>query len=137
MENIPTQDEIVERILERRENDILCWELEDFYSYLDYEHVKQFLKKDIKKSDINASILLRDNIIKQIKEYMPFAIEKMEDERGISAERSICHFIGWTWLAGDKDLSNKIADKSKISNDYGRDILKMICKFYNIDNEID
>ena len=62
---------------------------------------------------------------------MEFAKKKAENERGISASRSIAHYIAWLWLANDNDLWNEIDDYY----DYGIPQLKIICNYLNIEYE--
>jgi hypothetical protein len=65
-------------------------------------------------------------------EYMPFAWDKANDMRGLSAGRSVQHFVGWTWLAGDDELSAWCDDNSNYQH-YGKEILVRICEHYGWD----
>lgn len=69
----------------------------------------------------------RESVIKEIVEYLPFARGKADDERGISANRSICHFRAWVWLLGDADFS--AIDWSNYGS-YGRPILDQLEEKY-------
>ena len=82
--------------------------------------VKKYWKAEGRK---HVPKLTRENVIQEIKEYLPFAIGKAEGERGISAERSMFKFTEWLWVLEDDDLLNVI-DKGYI--DYGLAILNII-----------
>lgn len=130
---VPNKDEILKRMKERMKSDVLGFEWHEYVQYLDYEHVKEYLKDDVTKESYETTELKRDDIVKAIKNYMGFAWEKANDCRGISANRSIMHFIAWTWLAGDTDFSLKIEKEfDEEYKNYGKDILIMICEYYNI-----
>lgn len=144
MNETPTQQEIVDRINEKKKNDFMGWETSCYFDYLDYKHLEQFFAEGAKfkdgynKDNYKPEKLTRNKIISIMEDYMPFAIGKAEDERGISASRSIAHFIGWTWLAGDKDFSDKIRKECDENYyNYGKKILEMICDEYNIDKTRD
>ena len=131
---VPNKDEILKRMKERMKSDVLGFEWHEYVQYLDYEHVKEYLKDNVTKEDFETEELKRDVIVNGIKYYMKFAWTKANDGRGISANRSISHFIAWTWLAGDTDFSSKIEKKfDEEYRNYGKDILIMICDYYKID----
>ncbi|GAH45300.1 unnamed protein product [marine sediment metagenome] len=46
MVTMRTQDEIVARIRDRKEHDFLGFEVSEYLDYLDFAHVKEFLKPD-------------------------------------------------------------------------------------------
>lgn len=125
-----TQEEIVERIKERQRHDKLGFEVDMYYGFLGYNYAKEFLKDGVTKEDWDEHIETRE-IHNIMKEYMEFAKKKAENERGISASRSIAHYIAWLWLANDNDLWNEIDDYY----DYGIPQLKTICNYLNIEYE--
>lgn len=124
-----TQFEIVEQIIERSQYDFFGFEWHEYLRALDFEHVKQFLKEDQKEEDWKADLACEANILAQMKEYMPFAWEKANNCRGISALRSIMHYEAWLWMLGEEDLAKKIYDYEY----YGKDELREICFFLGID----
>jgi len=123
-----TQDEIVIRIRDRKEHDFFGFETSEYLDYLDFDHAKEFLKPEATKEkwekDIHGKARPPADMIK---DYMPFAWDKANNCRGISAARSICHMIAWLWLDG-KDWS-ELEDYEY----YGKPQLVRICKEYGID----
>lgn len=43
----------------------------------------------------------REKVLATMLEYMPFAWEKANSQRGLSAARSLMHFWAWGWLIGE------------------------------------
>lgn len=124
-----TQQEIVGRILERSENDVLGFETKEYYDFLDYAHAKPFLKPETTEGDWNRLSIYPSpgNLLVTMLEYMPFAWEKANDCRGISANRSIGHYEAWLWLMDDGFLEqfNTIEYEH-----YGKEKLIAICEKY-------
>lgn len=131
---IPTQEEIRQRFLERKEKDLLGFEVYEYLDYCGFDWVKEnvgFNEKTEFTEEMKADFskpIDRESIINKMKDYMSFAFEKANNHRGISASRSIMHYVAWTWLAGDRDFSNEI---DRDYYDYGKSILREICKFYS------
>lgn len=128
-----TQKEIVVRLKARRSYDMLGFETDEYIPYLDFEHAKEFLKDGVTAEEwepCKASL----KPIERLKDYMPFAWEKANGQRGISANRSIMHMMAWLWLAGESELQEKV--ESEFDNNYhhyGKPILKLICEQLKID----
>lgn len=123
-----TQEEIVKRFHERKANDMLGFEVNEYIPYLDYEHAKPFLKKDVGEEEWKQEKMTP---VEKIKDYMKFAWEKANDCRGISAGRSISHMIAWLWLDGqDKFLEENNTEEYEY---YGKPQLVKICELYKID----
>lgn len=133
---LPTQDEIAARIAERTSSDVFGFECGEYLAYLDFDHAKRFLKPDATREEWGKDLptLSREGILAQMEKYMEFAWDKANNGRGISANRSIKHYIAWTWLAGDSEVSAEIerrfADEYQF---YGKDILVRICEIYGWD----
>src|SRR5690606_39412432 len=70
----------------------------------------------------------RDSLLAEMERYMPFAWEKANNMRGLSANRSMAHYTSWTWLAGD-DLGDLLDYEF-----YGKDHLVRICEHYDWDH---
>jgi len=87
------------------------------------EYVPEFF---IEGHQDKATPLTRENIIAQMQDYIDFAFEKAENQRGISAERSIWKFKQWLWVLED--------DSIPTDNycDYGIEILKCITEKYKL-----
>lgn len=128
-----TQEEIVKRIEERKPGDVFGFEVDEYFIYLDYEHAKPYLVEEAvaKEWDEATPDLTRESIVSRMKDYMPFAVEKANNRRGLSAQRSIMHYLAWIWLAGDDDLLKSILeDYHDRYSSYGKSILEKIRKFY-------
>jgi len=129
-----TQQEILKRvksITENNYNDIFgCW-FGDLAVYLNKDDIKQFCKDGADLSRFPEP--LSDDIIKkEIENYLEFAYEKADDQRGISSERSIIHFTNWLWLLDDFELLSFAQDESNYPY-YGLPILDKIAQKYNIE----
>jgi len=124
-----SQDEIVNRYKTISPKDLFGFESDEYIPYLDYEHAKEYLKEGTTEEDWNASMETRDPHT-VMKDYMGFAWEKANDCRGISASRSIQHYVAWLWLADDNDLWETITSNYE---HYGKPQLIQICNYLNID----
>ena len=126
-----TDQEILDRIevVNLAGRDWLRTERTDLISRLPHEAAKRFLKPEFAAPDEWVqSPRDRESLIAEMAEYMPFAWDKANNGRGISAGRSLSHFSAWIWLAGD-DLGDL--------NDYefyGKDNLARICAHYGWDS---
>ena len=82
--------------------------MEDLTSCLPFEQVKQFFTDEyIERVEKGEKAYIQYDepaIINQMKEYIGFAKEKAEDQRGLSAMRSMIHYYGWAWLIENKDI---------------------------------
>lgn len=134
---LPTQAEIVERFKARQDGDFFGDEVSVYLGFLEFEHAKAFLKPEVtaEEWDKVRAPLTRENVLAKMLDYMEFGWGKANDCRGLSANRTICHYIAWTWLAGDRDFSQKIVDEYRDNyRFYGKDILVMICTQYGWDH---
>lgn len=77
----------------------------------------------------------REYFIQKIKEYMPFAWEKANNKRGLSASRSIMHMKNWCWLLGDLEAL-KIIQETEYEF-YGKSTLEELCRHFGISNQDD
>lgn len=127
-----TQDEIVMRYEGRKEADMLGFEANEYLFMLDLEHVRPYLKEDADESEFVDPVYTREALLERMKDYMSFACEKADNERGISANRSIMHYIAWIWLLGDDDFLDEVErEYDENYHDYGKPILKMITDKYD------
>ncbi len=122
-----TQDEIVTRIRDRKGQDPLGFETSEYLDYLDFAHAKEFLKPEVTPEQWEEVYSKAKTPEDAIKDYMPFAWDKANNCRGISASRSISHMIAWLWL--DKKDWSEIDDYEY----YGKPQLLRICEEYGID----
>ena len=137
MDNVvPTVEEVDKRYDERSADDIIGFETNEYLKYMSFDKVRAIVKKDMTDDELRNILcdVSRDYMLNHMEEYMEFAWEKANGMRGISANRSIEHYVAWTWLAGDDEFS---ADIDRMAWDgycyYGKPILEMICEFYGWD----
>lgn len=134
MNELRTMEEIKQRINKISEFDILGISA-DLIVYLPYEDAKEFLKPEITEKEYEEKYrkkYTKDTIVKEIKDYMLFALGKAENHRGISASRSIEHMCAWLFLLKDDKLLEFAEDDDNYKN-YGCPILKKICDKYGIE----
>ena len=126
-----TQEELVKRYEERKGEDQLGFETDEYFVRLDWEHAKPYLKNEATPDDWGSPVgLERESLLERMKGYMPFAHEKADNERGISAWRSVAHYQAWIWLLGDEEFLAVITREYDGSQDYGKSTLAMICDQY-------
>ncbi len=96
-----SHDEIVEKIRNIK-NDIFAVKIGDLIVCLPYDLAKEFFRDDATEEDFNkANVTAEPKVVaKWIVDYLPFAWEKANDCRGLSALRSLDHFTIWMWLLG-------------------------------------
>lgn len=124
-----TQQEIIERA--KSVNDFLGTQISDLVQFLEFENAKEFLNDEYIQKVISGEEeweVLTDAKAK-ILGYLEFAYNKAENQRGISAGRSMLHFKTWIWL-DDPDFYGKIIDKIDDYTDYGIPALDEISKHY-------
>lgn len=103
----------------------------DIIAYMDYEHAKPFLKEDVDEASF-AEIshdYTQASVIAEMRDYLTFAYEKAEGERGLSAVRSIQHYINWLWLLDDEDAEDLRAELKESFTNYGLPLLDKIKQF--------
>lgn len=129
MSDFPTQNEILTRYNERKKVDIFGFEITKYIDALDFENAKQFLKDDVTEIEWKPICCDYESTLAVMKEYMPFAWEKANNNRGISAWRSLAHCAAWLWLLGEHDLAEEIEDYTH----YGKPQLVKICERFEWD----
>ena len=123
-----TDDEIISRINVVADRDFFGFEVSDLVVRLEYEKAKQFIPTDVIQKDWEVVSREPADVISMMRDYMPFAWEKANDCRGLSAGRSLSHYSAWIWLAGD-DLGDLLEYEF-----YGKDKLVLICNHYGWDS---
>ena len=128
-----TQDEIVKRIDDRKPKDMFGFEWHEYIGYLDLEHAVQYLKDDHGMTTESWSKDQADqgDIRTVMIDYMPFAFEKANNCRGISAGRSISHYVAWLWIEGTAEAES-LSEKIQDYDCYGKPQLEMICEHLGI-----
>lgn len=122
-----TDDEIISRIEQLKETDFFGFQTTDLIVRLPFDKAKPYLKPEVQESEWTPAPRDRASVIAEMLQYMPFAWEKANDCRGLSAGRSMAHYSAWTWLCGDD-----LGDLERYSF-YGKDNLVRICKHYGWD----
>lgn len=125
-----TQQEILERIksLQEDESNLLDFQRQDLVASLDYKNAKPFLKKDSTTTKKEWEKIKLVDFRKKMIDYMDFAWEKANNCRGLSAVRSLEHYISWLWLDGDDELHLTLNEYKH----YGKDHLRKICEYLGL-----
>lgn len=100
-----TQDEIVAKI-KAEENDFFGHKRADWLAHLPFSAAKEFLKPEATEEGWKFDAPTEEKIRASILGYLPFAWDKANGCRGLSASRSIEHFCAWFWLLGDDEFSD-------------------------------
>jgi len=125
-----TQQEILDRIKSRKSEDFLAFEWPNYLKALTFKNAKQFFSCTMLTafSEEAWEHQTEDEIMFKAIHYMPFAWEKANNFRGISAERSISHYIAWMWLLGYEDT-----ERWEEYEYYGKPQLIEICELLGLD----
>jgi len=127
-----SQEEILERIRLRRPQDIPGFEWPEYVEHLTFSNALQFIYEGVAEEDwTDKSVYKREDIIAKMRDYMSFAVGKARNQRGISANRSILHYVAWIWLTGDDEFLSEIQQLyEKEYHAYGLPILEKISQHY-------
>ena len=83
------------------------------------------------KEEYTPEPLTEEAVIKEMQNYIDFALRKANNERGISSNRSVWKYVQWLWLLEDDELFSFARDDSNYPM-YGMPILKKIIEKYNL-----
>ncbi len=122
-----TDQEIIERINSVKEGDWLGTQQSDLIACLSFGAARPYLKDGVTEDEWKPLARDRDSVITRMLDYMPFAWDKANNERGLSAGRSMDHYQSWVWLAGDD-----LGDLTRYQY-YGKENLCRICEKYGWD----
>lgn len=132
-----TQDEIVAKLDDKTRERFMDFTPDVLVPALEWDFAKKYLQEDyvlkVEKgeekfentSDINT-------IVQEFLDYMVFAWGKAENQRGLSASRSINKLSAWLWLLNREDLVNTIEDDD-LYNPYGAPALIEVCNKLGIE----
>jgi hypothetical protein len=115
---VRTREEIRARLAAVRDLDPFGFALSDFGIYLPEEVAKGIADKAEEPPEA-------EEMLKQAREYLPFAFDKAVNHRGLSAMRSVLHLMNWAWLGGRDDLVAFADD----DDDYPRYGVPVLIKF--------
>jgi hypothetical protein len=132
-----TQEEIVNKVLERKREapyGFFDFAVADLIAYLDIERAGPLLLGTDTKSKSRKAWWeeSREHRTPQeaMRVYMPFAWEKANNCRGLSALRTMQHYWAWLWLDGAPDeLVNSTLDYEF----YGKPTLVAVCNYLDLD----
>lgn len=114
--------EIQQRI--RDDDGFFGFGIEVLATYLPLEECREFLKEGVEDWDHKANTT--DVIYNDLAEYMSFAWEKANAERGLSAIRSIEKVKAWLFLLERDDIL--IALEEHDTEPYGKGMLRFVCQ---------
>jgi hypothetical protein len=123
-----TDQEIIDQINVCAKRDWLGFEAADLINCLSFEAAKPLLKEGVTEDQWVVVARDRESILKKMLDYMPFAWEKANNGRGLSAGRTMSHYMAWIFLAGDD-----LGDLTEYQY-YGKDHLVKICNHYGWDS---
>jgi hypothetical protein len=124
-----TEAEIIARIEELKSSDFFGFESGDLIQTLSFAAAKPFLKDGATEADWKPDSTERDAVIERIKSYLPFAWEKANGCRGLSAGRSISHMQAWLWLLREDAAAAAIDEYTH----YGKPHLREISEAVGVD----
>jgi len=106
-------------------------------NYLTFESAKPHLKEEyVKEVEAGAKqweqITTIEKCAEEFLDYMKFAWGKAEDERGISASRSVQKLGMWLWIMNRDDL-RRIIEDDDLYNPYGAPALIEVCNQMGIE----
>jgi hypothetical protein len=132
-----TDDEIVARIRELMADqfkDFFGFESSDLIATLPLDVARQFLKApeegddEIAEEDWEQHPRDREGVLADMLDYMPFAWDKVNNCRGLSAGRSMSHYSAWSWL-----IREDFGDLTDYEF-YGKPNLIKICEHFGWDH---
>lgn len=127
-----TQEEIAARVAERFQDDLFGFEISEYLIFLEFARAKPYLKDDATAESWQHIPLSDEAVLSAMQGYMSFAWEKANTRRGISAWRSLKHYVAWLWLLGEDAF---LAEHENFDNytHYGKPQLVAICEHYGWD----
>lgn len=123
-----TPEEVIARIEARKDGDMFGFEWPYYLGALTFEQAKPYLRAEATAEGWEGPKSL-ETIRAEAIDYMEFAWGKANNCRGISANRSISHYIAWLWLLGE-DWGDSLMDDYRY---YGKPQLERICEFFGLD----
>jgi hypothetical protein len=127
-----TQEEISQKIEEyAKEPNLFDFRPEVLVQHLEWDLAKKCLTDEyvakVEKGEEKYEYITDIKVVvKDFLDYMVFAWGKAEDERGLSATRSIQKLSAWLWLLNRDDLVSVITDDD-LYNPYGSPALIEVC----------
>lgn len=126
-----TTDEIVARIKSVEATDAFGFQVSDLVLALPFDAAKPWLRDDATSDDWVVTGADPEAALNLAHDYMDFAWGKANDQRGISAWRSLCHMQAWLWLARQDSLIERL--RLEEYSHYGKPQLRAICEHFGWD----
>lgn len=116
-----TQDEILARIREAEAGDPFGFRRDPLIDALDFEHAAGFLREGV-TAEQWAEQSTADRLDATAREYFSFALDKIENHRGLSAQRSTLKLTEYAWLLGRDDVVEAMEEAGYLQ--YGAPVVK-------------
>lgn len=111
--------------------------IEVVFGFLPFAMAKAFMNAEaLAKPDAEVewekerTPLTREEVLKELREYMAFAWEKVQDQRGLSACRSVIKIETLIYMLGDEEPIKAFRDAD--GDNYGADKLLVACLHYDL-----
>lgn len=133
-----TPDELATKFDElQKSSGMFDFRPEVLISYLTFESAKPYLNEDYVKEVESGTkqweqIITIEKCAEDFLDYMKFAWGKAEDERGLSASRSVQKLGMWLWIMNRDDL-RRIIEDDELYNPYGAPALIEVCDTMGIE----
>lgn len=72
-----------------------------------------------------------ESLVAEMEDYFQFAWEKAVGHRGVSASRTVQHYMAWAWLLNDMELMAYLMEPANYPN-YGCPMLLAIAQVYDM-----
>lgn len=127
-----TQDEIQAHLREViTEGRMFDFRGDALLSCLDYEHAREWLKEDTTPTEWELIAHLDEEHVRaELAGYMAFAWGKVEDHRGLSANRSVDKIGAWLWVL-DETEALAAFETARFEN-YGAPKLRAACEHLHL-----
>lgn len=129
---LKSQEEFAKKFSElQAKESFIDFRPEVLMDYLNFENARPFLKEEyihkVEKGEEEWEMITTiEECAQDFLDYMNFAWGKAEDQRGISAGRSIQKLGMWLWIMNREDLQTLI-EKDELYNPYGAPALIEVC----------
>lgn len=134
-----TFEEINNRIKEVAPDDFLGVIRSDLIAFLPWHYAKEYLSTEgddpVTPEKWGEAYEAYDEptVRAKILDYLPFAWGKANDCRGISANRSIDHFLAWSWLLDEEFYTNLQNSYDNGYELYGKPQLVLVSEYMGFD----
>lgn len=127
-----TDSEIIAKAEAWQSADIFGTRQSDLVGCLPFESARQFLKDGVKPEQWKHEDRAPEAVKARLIDYLPFAWEKANHCRGLSAARSLDHMVAWLWLMGEDAFIRKtrLGDQYEY---YGKPHLREISELVGFD----